>query len=69
MSDPASVPRPAKEEKMSEPDRDSVTGELLVYRCPEEWERPANGLCRPHRCDKDEGHEGKHECDCGRTHR
>lgn len=39
------------------------------YRCPETWERPKSAMCNPHRCDRDEGHDGKHKCDCGRTHR
>lgn len=40
-----------------------------VYRCPETWERPTGVICRPHQCDLDEGHDGKHVCDCGRTRR
>lgn len=39
-----------------------------AYPCPEEW--PSRSLlCKPHRCDLIEGHEGKHVCNCGMTRR
>jgi hypothetical protein len=37
-----------------------------VYRCPSEKTVGKSSICYPaHRCDLSEGHEGKHECDCG----
>jgi hypothetical protein len=37
------------------------------YRCPSERAAPRTSFCKPHRCDLDEGHAGKHKCDCGWT--
>lgn len=43
----------------TEPEKD-------IYTCPIEW--PSQSiLCKPHRCDLPEGHEGQHICNCGST--
>jgi hypothetical protein len=37
-------------------------------RCPHEKNVGRSSICAPaHRCDLDEGHAGKHQCDCGIT--
>jgi hypothetical protein len=37
--------------------------------CLVEWDRPLSLVCRPHRCELEEGHRGPHVCSCGRRRR
>lgn len=41
-----------------------------IHRCPEKRTCSKSYACYPaHHCDLDEGHEGHHVCDCGKTFR
>lgn len=45
------------------------TEEVEEFRCPVEWQCPRSLCCNPHQCDLTEGHDGKHQCSCGRQRR